>query len=193
MAQSVSNPAAGDDTRPNDLRGIHGPEYRRGGYTARSFLGRAPADMADVGDDGRRVGMRLVGDMDYRDAPVVDESTSLIYAGYFASLHPVIFTLVGLVVACWFYLLREWCRVAYAAIGIFAGLCALYNSTPVTELGRFSQPFDQLHFGGFTNIQYLTIIGAIYLIVRGLDNLDKGLQTSQRWTILRAAFRIDRR
>jgi hypothetical protein len=63
----------------------------------------------------------------------------------------------------------------------------------VTEPGKFSQAFDQYYFGGFTRLQYLTVIGAIYLVIRGLDNLDKGLQKSATWNALRAALRMDRR
>ena len=149
--------------------------------------------MADVADYVWSVGGSLVDDVDYRYGAVVDEIHLLNYVWYLASQHPVIFTFAGFVIACLLYLLREWCRVAYAAIEILVGGWALYSSAPVTEPSKLSQAFDQSHFGGFTRVQYLTIIGAIYLVIRGLDNLDKGLQKSAMWNALRAALRIDRR
>jgi hypothetical protein len=97
------------------------------------------------------------------------------------------------VAACGFYWLREQCRIAYAIIEIVLGCCALYSAAPVTEGGSFSQAFDQFSFGGITKIQYITIVGAVYFIIRGLDNLDKGLQGVAAWNALRSGLGINRR
>jgi hypothetical protein len=130
------------------------------------------------------------GHVDCRRRAVGSEIDSLNSAGYLASQHPVLFTSLAL----WqgyrllLYWLREWCRVACATIEILIGFWTLYNSTPVTELERFSRSLDQFYFGAFTNIQYLTIIAAIYLMVRGLDNLDRafdrpldGSRSARHW------------
>lgn len=80
----------------------------------------------------------------------------------------------------------------YAVIEIVFGIGALYSAAPVTEGGSFSQPFGQLQFGGATTVAIITVIGAVYLIVRGLDNWDKAMEKSRCWNWLRAKVGIPR-
>jgi hypothetical protein len=115
----------------------------------------------------------------------------MIDVALFASQHPVIFTLVGFFLAGFFYWVRERLRIVFALLEIAAGVATMFKSTPTHQSGSFDQPFNQFYFGGFTEIQYLAILGAIYLIVRGFDNLDKGLQDCSVWKAFRTKLRMD--
>ena len=111
---------------------------------------------------------------------------------FFASQHSIIFTLLGFACGCLLYWLRERVKWLYAVIDIVFGIGALYNAAPVTEGGSFSESFDQFAFGGVTKVATITVIGAIYLIVRGLDNWDRAMEKSPFWRRLRAKVGIPR-
>jgi hypothetical protein len=97
------------------------------------------------------------------------------------------FTLVGIVVGCGLYWLREWVRWLYAVIEIVFGIAAIYSAAPVIEGGSFGQSaFGQFPFGGVPTVKRITVVGAIYLLVRGLDNWDKAMEKSPCWKRLRA-------
>ena len=113
------------------------------------------------------------------------------YTAFLVSEHPCIFTALGVMIAVAFYWLRERKRTFYAIIEIVFGGITLFRSAPVTKGGAFDQSFDQFSFGGFTQVDYLTIVAAIYLIVRGFDNLNTGLHTSLPWKATRRVLRMD--
>ena len=115
------------------------------------------------------------------------------HAEYIASQFPFILTLIGVAIAGGFFWLRERVRIVYAVVEIVIGFVAMYESMPIAEGEGFEQSFGHFYFSGFTNVNLLTIFGAIYLIVRGLDNWDQGLQDSRRWKALRIKLRLDRR
>jgi hypothetical protein len=111
---------------------------------------------------------------------------------FFASQHSIMFTLFGFACGCVLYWLREWVRWLYAVIEIVFGIGALYSAAPVIEGGGFSQSFDQFYFGGAPTVKIITVIGAVYLIVRGLDNWDKAMEKSPCWKRFRAKVGIPR-
>jgi hypothetical protein len=111
---------------------------------------------------------------------------------FFASQHSIMFTLFGSACGCLLYWLRERVRWLYAVVEIVFGIGALYSAAPVTKGGDFSQDFGHFEFGGTTTVAIITVIGAVYLIVRGLDNWDKAMEKSRCWNWLRAEFGIPR-
>lgn len=110
---------------------------------------------------------------------------------FFASRHPILFTLIGFLTAGVFYWVRERLRLLCAVFEICVGTVTMYKAAPTNHGGGFDQPFGKLAFGGFTNVQYLAIIGAVYLIVRGFDNFDKSLQHCLTWKALRIKLRMN--
>jgi hypothetical protein len=120
--------------------------------------------MANVRHYGCHLGSELVGHLDCRRAAVGTEIDSLNSAGYLASQHPVLFTLFGSATTYLLHSLREWYRVAYATIEILIRFWA-----------------------------FLTIIAAIYLMVRGLDNLDRVFDKTTRWNAVSSALGIKER
>jgi hypothetical protein len=111
---------------------------------------------------------------------------------FFASQHSIMFALFGFACGCLLYWLRERVKWLYAVIEILFGIGALHSAAPVTEGGSFSQSFGQFEFGGVTRVAIITVIGAVYLIVRGLDNWDKAMEKSRCWNRLRAKVGIPR-
>ena len=107
--------------------------------------------------------------------------TPINHALYLASQHPNWFAALGFCTALILYWIRERLRLLYAVVEIAAGIAALWTTTP-TFIAGFSNEFDGADFAqSDLRLSYVTIAGALYFIVRGLDNLDKALSKHSIW------------
>lgn len=104
------------------------------------------------------------------------------YLTYLASIHPIWFSLFGITLTCILFWLRDRALKVYVLAEIFAAICALINATPTFTAGFSSDDFGDGFARSFTKVDYLQIVGAIYFIVRGLDNLNKSLHHLPCWT-----------
>jgi hypothetical protein len=85
----------------------------------------------------------------------------------------------GIVTALTLFLLRLRFRLLYGAIEVGFGLCVLWNASGKGR-GDFSSGFSS----GFDTFQISVVLiqtfGAIYVLIRGLDNLLQGLPAETR-------------
>lgn len=101
------------------------------------------------------------------------------------------FALIGSVCGCFLFWLREWKKWLYAVIEIWFGLISLYDAAPVF-VGDFDAGDFSGDMGGAATVAKVTVVGAIYLIVRGLDNWDKAMTKAPCWEWFRAKIGIPR-
>jgi hypothetical protein len=96
-----------------------------------------------------------------------------IYSLVYAQSRPLIM-LSGVATALSLFLLRIRFRFLYGAIEVTFGLCVLWNASDKGR-GAFSSGFSS----GFDAFQLSVVLiqtfGAIYVLIRGLDNLMQGL------------------
>jgi hypothetical protein len=100
-------------------------------------------------------------------------SAIAVYGAFYGS--PRIYVLSGMWIAGVLFWLRKRRRLAYGLTEVLAGLFTLYQSSTIGR-GAFSSGFSD----GFQTYRWqlilISTLGAIYVIIRGLDNIDQGWQ-----------------
>jgi hypothetical protein len=94
-----------------------------------------------------------------------------VYGAFYGS--PSIYFASGIVIAGVLFWARKRHRLLYGATEVLAGLFTLLQSSTIGR-GAFSSGFSD----GFQTYRWqlvlLATLGSIYIIVRGLDNIDQG-------------------
>jgi hypothetical protein len=111
---------------------------------------------------------------------------------YFGSQNPLAFAGAGLLLACALFWLRGRARVLYALVEIALGMLAVASATPRFTAGFSINDFSSDFALSETHWSLVTIAGALYFIIRGLDNLDRGLANVAQWRRLCALLRLRR-
>jgi uncharacterized membrane protein HdeD (DUF308 family) len=111
---------------------------------------------------------------------------------YQGSQHPYEFALVGFIAACGLFWTREHYRMFYAFIEIGFGVLALMNATP-SFTGGPGADIEREITRSESHWSIVTIAGAIFFIIRGIDNLDRGLAATALWRQLRETLRLPHR
>jgi uncharacterized transporter YbjL len=101
----------------------------------------------------------------------------LISAFYFIFVGgPFLTCFCGLVIAATLFWMREKHQIFYGVTEVFAGLFILGQGYPKGR-GAFSSAFSD----GFQTFQWAVVListlGAVYIMVRGFDNIKRGLST----------------
>jgi hypothetical protein len=95
-----------------------------------------------------------------------------VYGAFYGS--PIIYVFSGMWIAAVLFWIRKRRRLLYGVTEVLAGLFTLYQSSTIGR-GGFSSGFSD----GFQTYRWqlvlISTLGAIYVIVRGLDNIDQGL------------------
>jgi len=85
------------------------------------------------------------------------------------------FWVSGAVIAIILFLLRERNRLVYGLLEVVAGLFILWRASSIGH-GAFSAGFSPEFQSYQWQIILVSALGAIYIIVRGLDNIKQGWQ-----------------
>jgi len=96
-----------------------------------------------------------------------------VYGAFYGS--PSVYVLSGLWIAGFLFWVRKRQRLVYGLTEVLAGLFILYHSSTIGR-GGFSSGFSD----GFQTYRWqlilISTLTAIYVIIRGLDNIDQGWQ-----------------
>lgn len=88
---------------------------------------------------------------------------------------PAVYVLSGVCIALAMFWIRRSHKIIYGAIEVVAGVLALYGTALVGK-----GPFDRGFSGDFYRFDWTIVLIAtltgIYIIVRGLDNIEQGLK-----------------
>ena len=94
-----------------------------------------------------------------------------VYAAFYGS--PIVYVLAGVWIAGFLFWVRKRQRVLYGLTEVLAGLFILYHSSTVGR-GGFNSGFSD----GFQTYRWqlilISTLTAIYVIIRGLDNIEQG-------------------
>ncbi|MGO8150462.1 hypothetical protein AB9F36_11680 [Rhizobium leguminosarum] len=82
---------------------------------------------------------------------------------------------IGIGVFAW----RQWYRLSYGLFEFMVGVAAAFQvmATQATDIRNL------------TALHYMQIVAGIYVVVRGLDNIGKGLEPTKYWPLWRYLFR----
>jgi hypothetical protein len=83
----------------------------------------------------------------------------------------------GLGMAAVLYWMRQRHAVVYGATEIVAGLFILWNNYSIGR-GGFSGAFNEAFQTFQSNVVLISILGAVYIMVRGFDNIQRGFAKS---------------
>jgi hypothetical protein len=98
-----------------------------------------------------------------------------IYAALFGTW--TMYILAGIILGFAFFWLRDHHRISYGLSEVAAGIFGLYQTSSVGR-GDFSADFSSSDFRTFQwKVAFFATLGAVYIIVRGLDNISQGWKT----------------
>jgi hypothetical protein len=94
-----------------------------------------------------------------------------VYGAFYGS--PFIYFISGVVIAAILFWLRKRHRIVYGVAEVIAGLFTLSQSSRIGR-GAFSSGFNEAFEPYQWQLVLIATLGAIYIIIRGLDNIDEG-------------------
>ena len=84
---------------------------------------------------------------------------------------PIWMCVCGLIIAIILFLLRQFYQKLYGVSEVIAGLFILYHQGYPQGRGAFSSGFDDGFQTFRWNIVLISTVGAVYIMVRGFDNI----------------------